>query len=666
MIAPQRPGLSMGKMLEEGARLILLIFLGVTTLICLVYQMRALGYRYQLDYGEAPLVDQAARLAAGGSLYHADLSTPPYTISNYPPLYVAVLAPLVKAFGPAFWSGRLISTLAAWMSALYLFLILEAQTRDRLAALLAGLLFLAFPYVTFWSSLARIDLLALAFSLGALWVLVRWPTKRWAFWAGGLLLVAAIYTRQSYALAAPFAAFVWLWTKGGWRRAFGLALLVGGLGGALFLGLNLWTGGGFYLNIVTANVNEFKTDWLSWNVERFWNAAQIVLCLGAGSLLLVRRWNPVYAVAAPYALGAALSALTVGKIGSNVNYFLELCAALALAAGAVVAWSRGRTGAHWLRGALYLALAAQASGFIQITFREYVSELRNRYAAADDLRRLETLVAEADGPVLADEQMGMVTLAGRPLHLQPFEMTQLAWAGVWDQTPLLKRIRNKEFAYIVVYNVPWKAERWTAEMLAAVNQAYLLTDVVADNQVYRAFTPSAAVSAERCPGAAWQLPSRADLGVQWQAGALDFYGRGNESTVPVYAVADGVLWRVPGQRDAVAILHADPLRPGQQVWTYYTGMSDASGAASFIASDFLQADAGVPVRAGDRIGYQGSWSGRAYWPMWVHVRFAVVRAAAGEAFPAAVTPELLLDPRPYLNLVLSEANRSQPLECGQP
>src|SRR5215510_350732 len=104
---------SLGSVFNDGAKIMFLIFSAITLLICLEYQFLALTHRYSLDYGEAPLVDQAIRLAAGQNIYRADISTPPYTISNYPPLYVSILSISVSLFGPAytFFVGRMISIL---------------------------------------------------------------------------------------------------------------------------------------------------------------------------------------------------------------------------------------------------------------------------------------------------------------------------------------------------------------------------------------------------------------------------------------------------------------------------------------------------------------------------------------------------------------------------
>src|SRR5687768_5354964 len=193
---------SLGSVLDDGAKIMFLVFSAVALIICLLYQLLAVTYRYSLDYGEAPLVDQAMRLASGQNIYRADISEPPYTISNYPPLFVTLIAVSVKLFGPSpsFVVGRIISIVSAWASSVFLVLIVYAPTRDRLAALSAGLVFLAFPFVVYWSPLLRIDMLALALSLAGLYLLVSKPVSTRQLLAVGLLLVAAIYTRQSYGL----------------------------------------------------------------------------------------------------------------------------------------------------------------------------------------------------------------------------------------------------------------------------------------------------------------------------------------------------------------------------------------------------------------------------------------------------------------------------------
>ena len=104
----------LGPYAEVGARSVLLL-LSLAAVGFLIYQGQALSHPYPLDYGEASLVDQAMRLAAGQNIYRPDISSPPYTIFNYPPLCVLSLVPFVKVFGPNFLAGRSISSDALFL-----------------------------------------------------------------------------------------------------------------------------------------------------------------------------------------------------------------------------------------------------------------------------------------------------------------------------------------------------------------------------------------------------------------------------------------------------------------------------------------------------------------------------------------------------------------------
>ncbi len=655
---------SWSRPLAEGALVLTLALLALAAVICVAAQTANIGFPYQIDYGEAPLVDQAARLASGESIYQPDLTAPPYTISNYPPLYMATLAAFVPIAGEAFWPGRLVSALSALLAALFIGLIVLEATRDRVAAALAALFLLAWPIVVLWSGLARIDLLALALSLAGLWALVRWPKSWGGLLGGGALLVAAIYTRQSYGLAAPAAACLWIWSVAGFRRALILGGFVAATAAVLFAVATALTSGGFYLHIVAANVNAFSWQSVGYQAQYIWDLGGLLLMLGVGSLALIRRWNPLYALAAPYLIGAMLSALTIGKIGANVNYLLELCAALALVVGVVVAAAHRSGVLGPARFGLYALLAWQAATLLAGTFLRFPGETPQRLRERAQLRQLELLVAATDGPVLADEQMGMVTLAGKRLALQPFEMTQLAADGLWDQQPLLDQIRSGTFDLIILYDRPWLKERWTPEMFAAIDQAYRLSDVIADNRVYRPYRIEPSGEATACPGAPWPLPTAGDLGVRWEQGALTLFGHGLQNKVAVSAVDAGVVHLFSDRPGSVAIRHADPIAPGAQVWMVIDGLADGAGAVSFVSDTF---EDGATLAPGTVLGAQGSWSGRPQFAMWVHAQITLVRATAAGDLPDPIPTDQILDPAPYFGLDLSAAGTSvHALTCQQP
>lgn len=185
-----------------------------------------------------------------------------------------------------------------------------------------------------------------------------------------------------------------------------------------------------------------------------------------------------------------------------------------------------------------------------------------------------------------------------------------------------------------------------------------------------------------CPGAPWRLPTSGVLGVLWRDTrvppygphhphtGLDIFGRGRERTVPVYAVADGLLTRLPGWKSAAVIQHDDPLRPGEVVWSYYAHMAGASGR-SYIVAEFPAGSSGVPVVAGQLLGYQGVWSGRPLRPGWMHLHFSVIRAAADGAFRNETILSNTLDPSPYLGIAGDAASgiaNWEPIRCqsGEP
>ncbi len=469
---------------KEGATIVIYFSLAAVLVIYLIHAILTILHPYPLDYGEAPLINQAMNLAAGEIIYHSSLENPPFTIANYPPLYVISLIPFLNIFDSPFHMGRVVSFLSTLASATFLALTILKLFNNKLGAIITGIFFLGFPYVVEWSVRARIDSLALAFATAAIFVLVSWPKSRWAFWGGGLLLVAAAYTRQSYALAAPLAAFIWLWTHNK-KRAVQLAILVGGLGGLLFYLLNTLTDGGFVYNIITANVNEFGWDRLKNHLNNLWENAAIILIFGGVFLLLGWKKIKGWFILGPFLVGASLSALTIGKIGSNVNYFLELSAALSLVAGAMVAWSSEH---KWRFTLVILLLSIQMGTLMKSTMNHQVDWiLGQRRADVPALQRLEQVVLDLNDPIPADEYMGLLTMNNRPLYIQPFEVSQMANDGMWDQGPFLSDIRNQVFDGILIHHFgafPVHKERWTPEMLAEIETYYRPTKTLGGTVVF--------------------------------------------------------------------------------------------------------------------------------------------------------------------------------------
>ncbi len=342
-----------------------------------------------------------------------------------------------------------------------------------------------------------------------------------------------------------------------------------------------------------------------------------------------------------------------------------MIAAVSLAIGALLAWTQT---SHWRRTIIFLLLIWESASLILTTYDDLILGIIRRWEDLAVASELEEIVASSDGIVLAGEHMGMITLQDRPLYLQPFEVTQLAHAQLWDQTPLVESIEEKEFDRILIYHhpeFPLHEERWTPEMLDAIQTNYRLSRLLADTRVYAPRNSEATMQAtsNACDGAPWQLPSSSLVGVITHEDSIDFLGRGNENSIPVFAVADGLLFRLPGWDNQVAILHDDPLRSGEQIWSVYGDMAGSMSSQSYVASEFPPGSNGIPVAAGDLLGYQGVWSGQERQRTWVHVNFSILEATRGDQFPGEQESHLALPYGPYLGIANSGQDNIRALRC---
>src|SRR5262245_32610284 len=246
--------------LFAAALVVLLLQLGAAAFEYVRHAHLALTFPFPLDYGEGPILDQVLRLAQFENIYRGDISTPPYTITSYPPLFQLLQVPFAKIIGPAFWYGRLISTLSVPLAALFIALTIETLTHDRIAASISGFTLFAFPYIAQGSILDRGDTLAQALSWAGLFAIVRWPDRRRGLVLSTICLTGAIYTKPAYGLVAPLTALIWLWQG---KRRQQMIRLAGALCGnvlALFLLVDGVTFGGFHLNIVRGIVAGFSVQ----------------------------------------------------------------------------------------------------------------------------------------------------------------------------------------------------------------------------------------------------------------------------------------------------------------------------------------------------------------------------------------------------------------------
>ncbi len=451
----------------------------------------SISFPYDMDYGEGPILNQVIKLSHFENIYQPDLNQPPYTITNYPPVFVALQVPFMWLFGPEFWYGRAISIFGITAAALFCGLIIHTLTRNKIAAVFSALTLLAMPYVIEWAPTNRVDSLGLGLSMAGLYIVARWPEDgKKIFWAAVLFVLAA-YTKQTYAFVGPFSAFVWLLSQHRWKRALIFFALVGGLGVGIFVLLTLITRGGFYTHLITANNNAYYWETTRFYINEVFTSFWPFLVVGA--LMLVagvhRRFRPKgFWLLGSYFAAAVLISFAIGKDGSGVNYLLELSAAFALITGAWLALPmQARRNRYWLQVVLLLMIILPIAGAKDLTEAKYIDRVQNRVNQGSEVTRLYEFVKEIEGVVLLDEFMGFMPRQNRPLYYQPFERKMLADDGHWDESRFLQEIDDKKFTAIVICG-PQRAlgyrGRWTEAQAKAINTHYKEKTTIANCAVF--------------------------------------------------------------------------------------------------------------------------------------------------------------------------------------
>lgn len=496
-----------------------------------------IAYLGQMDYGESPLLGQAVQWLHGGQIYHDD-SAPPFTVGNYTPIFTWATAAVIALWtGVAMGAGRLVSTVGCFGAAIAIAgctweaagLPLLWPRKGALpsgalrvpllwkfiVALFAGCLYLSTRYVWSWGVLGRVDSLAVCFSMAGCWCALRQGFRasrdsRNFLWVAGLLFTCAVYTRQDVVEGAV-ASILGL-TLYDWRRGMKLALWTAAFSTVLGTVLMLSSHGQFYVHVFAYNENRFfwstvRGAWLEW-LQHNGGAVLLRLALAGGLVWLLTGGQAVPGLL----LGATLlSSMTVGKIGSSINYFMPLLAACCWCVGLLgvraagicanaptllkwvglsvpalfIAWATG-TAPAW---AAPLSAMMPAYGHLMTRAETSTQTLAHQLHSRNwgwtptgqpdaQWSRLLEAVRQAPGPVVS-EDMSYVVLAGKPLAFQPFELTQASADGHWDANLFIDRVRRGEYAMIILpVNVSdaragLDLSRWSRAMYAAVKDAYV-------------------------------------------------------------------------------------------------------------------------------------------------------------------------------------------------
>jgi hypothetical protein len=217
------------------------------------------------------------------------------------------------------------------------------------------------------------------------------------------------------------------------------------------------------------------------------HALIIVLAILAFPRALFNRHRLIPAI---FFIGAICTALLSGKVGSDLNYFINLIAASAVLGGfffhdiSELTLRDSKPVAVMVLALLLVPGAIVQSGLFEgdrnFSFTPQQEDYRAGEIVAGEL-------AQHNGMILSEDE-GFTLLSGHEVVFNPFIMSELARENIWDENDFVDAIENKMYDTIMLRfyvndpnnddkpgegsNAGW--DRWTPAMEYAIQQNYRL------------------------------------------------------------------------------------------------------------------------------------------------------------------------------------------------
>jgi hypothetical protein len=283
---------------------------------------------------------------------------PPYSMTPYGAIFYALLAVGQKLFGFQLWWGRILSVLAFAFCLWAIVKITKKITLEREAARFAFLTGLAMFPAQFWIGAIRPDLIALAFVAGALWLVFtrveeNKKTPLWIIAAIILLSSAAFFTKQTFFFTAGIA-FLRFLQLGKLREAVLTASAFAALAAAGIFLLNYTSDGGYvwqhwtHAQRLTFSWRQVIDEFLKTLKTPVFLLALIFLFIfiyrkqkqlfpASRAKLLEALRSPELLILVYFLISLGWAFLSCGRVGANVNYYIENSLLLAIIGGFIYA-----------------------------------------------------------------------------------------------------------------------------------------------------------------------------------------------------------------------------------------------------------------------------------------------------------------------------------------
>jgi hypothetical protein len=485
---------------------------------CFVSRVNLIREPFQHGYAEGIILYQILHVLPLSDAYRP-ITNYPHIVFHYTPLY-HVLAKLIgQTVMGSFYAARTLSFVASLLvGAVCGYWVLLGSSRWLSSkpvlyggAMSASAFALRSVSVTMCSNLIRSDMFGIGLAMLGLLLFVRFGSGKISLLISLLLFVAGLYCKQTL-IGALIACLVALWLMN--RRTFLNAVIFLLLvGGGVMVAMELATSGQFVRHVFLYNMNPFSFANVIHGLATHLSGAYsrvdvgidpVFLCglamLAVNIVAFRKHWRHLGALltrstrvraafcASAFAIAGMATSMSIGKAGSDANYFLEWDIAFAILAGSFLVAAHASVGIPhakvWRTVAVTLSLIWFLSsgpfvyrGFVTSDFMK-----QNSREALASYGQLVPWIHNQERMVLS-EDMTMLVMAGKPVPMEPAIFSVLSETGAWDERPFVERIRRKEFAAIIVSHELDGV--FTKEMAEAIGVNYCEGEKVGYYHIYR-------------------------------------------------------------------------------------------------------------------------------------------------------------------------------------
>jgi len=487
------------------ALLAFLAYLGVYT----AYAVDLFRWPYDYDQGESfELYD--AVLHSQGEWPYRDSSVYPFYSSNYPPVFHLLNILLFPLLGKTLLSGRVLSFVITLLTAFVIGWTVRRRTGGVFIPLLSALAYPASNFVYHIGPLCRQHLTMVFFETLCVFFIADAENPRHGkrnLVLGLACLFLAGYAKQLAVFTAA-AVFGYLFLRHP-RRAIVAVLIFGAVFGFAFLGINQATGGQWWINTISANVNEFLVPQLM-ALARAWFKVHTVFVILAVGMVIYETYVGSLSVYALWFVSALGTGVMSGKWGAGEAYWVTSVAAAIILSGFALGKGRDHVAQRHPRGSSYLAIGIPLLFLVQSTRMVHLPTagpfwgpvarvlgvagqsvyadypyydavgytqvghfmLPRDYAGG---ARIMEYVRATDLPVFSEEA-AFPMLAGKPVVTNPTQLLNLYNNGLLDTSELEAMIRREAFDLVIM-----RAQFYPPPVLTAIGQHYGLVEHIPMN-----------------------------------------------------------------------------------------------------------------------------------------------------------------------------------------